>query len=58
MERKIDQEFFDRNKGLFEDFALTDPDYPTGKTFKFFLYLKQDYPREICNSRGLEFYVK
>ena len=50
MERKIDQEFFDRNKGLFEDFALTDPDYPTGKTF--------NYPREICNSRGLEFYVK
>ena len=34
MERKIDQEFFDRNKGLFEDFALTDPDYPTGKIFK------------------------
>jgi len=31
MERKIDQEFFDRNKGLFEDFALTDPDYPTAE---------------------------
>ena len=31
MERKIDQEFFDRNKGLFEDFALTDPNYPTSE---------------------------
>ena len=31
MERKIDQEFFDRNKGLFEDYALTDPNYPTSE---------------------------